>query len=336
MNDEELFAVLDLDGDGCLSRDELHRAASAFGWHWQQAPFFALMDYLTLCGPLAREEFVSCMSLIGEDPHGVYGRVLDGWAEKIMPLVTPLPKEVEEVCAAQQATDGKGGADPGGMVALLDEIVGDREACDYAALLETKEIGRLSVATEEGALLLVDPQRSFTEGAWMDSLGPIGYMEVMPISQAFDNCARLLRCLPRPLAVMFTRCPFPPDSYGWDARFDGILNDAQPYFIKPGNNVLSPPGNGFRLWVEGLLEQGRKRLVLGGCTLNSCVRVSAIEIQKHFRDRELEGVIDLNLCGARAGNYLKAEQFGGKSAVAAAVEEMFAHGVRVANGVEWL
>ena len=75
---------------------------------------------------------------------------------------------------------------------------------------------------------------------------------------------------------------------------------------------------------------------MGGCTLNSCIRVSSMETLAAFRDRGLEVIVDLSLCGARSGNYLNSPQFGGVSAVEAAMKQMSGEGVKVVEGVEWI
>jgi hypothetical protein len=81
--------------------------------------------------------------------------------------------------------------------------------------------------------------------------------------------------------------------------------------------------------VEDLLARGKTRLILGGCTLNSCVRVSAVETRRLFADRGLRVVVDLGLCGSRLGNYAPSAEFGGLSSVESAVREMRVAGVRV-------
>jgi hypothetical protein len=134
---------------------------------------------------------------------------------------------------------------------------------------------------------------------------------------------------------MFTRCPFPPESYGWDERLEGILDAGQTCFIKPGNNVLMPPSAGFREWVESLMAKGVTTLVMGGCTLNSRVRVSACAVREAFPLEELEIVVDLSLCGARTGSYLNSPQFGGVSPVESAILQMKDAGVVAAESVEW-
>ncbi len=72
----ELFETLDLGKDDQLSRDELHRAAKRFGWHWQAAPLFAVLDLLTTTGPVSKDTFVDYMRQMDEDPLGPYGEVL--------------------------------------------------------------------------------------------------------------------------------------------------------------------------------------------------------------------------------------------------------------------
>ncbi|MEW6743950.1 MAG: hypothetical protein AB1486_14460 [Planctomycetota bacterium] len=119
------------------------------------------------------------------------------------------------------------------------------------------------------------------------------------------------------------------------AALSEIVDRSQLYFVKPGNSVLWPPTNGFREWVRELLDRGKETLVMGGCTLNRCVRVSAIETLQSFRDRGLQVVVDLDLCGARRSNYERSDFFGGLSSVESAVREMRASGVRVVSGIVW-
>ena len=194
------------------------------------------------------------------------------------------------------------------------------------------DVERVRLPRDTAALLIIDAQRSFTAGVWMQSMGPDGERQVEPIRLAFSRLAHLLGEEP-PSDVMFTRCPFPPDSYGWDAALDDMIHPRQPYFIKPGNSVLWPPDNGFTGWVERLLRRRRRTLVLAGCTLNSCVRVSAIDTQRRFGG-ELQVVVDPALCGARRDNYLPAPQFGGRSSVESALDQMRLAGVRVAQ-IDW-
>ena len=48
MTPDTLFDILDLNHDGHLSRDELHKAAKRLAWHWHEAPLFAVLDLYSL------------------------------------------------------------------------------------------------------------------------------------------------------------------------------------------------------------------------------------------------------------------------------------------------
>ena len=344
MTDGELFDELDFDADGMLSRHELHQVAALLGWHWPQAPIFALLDFLTIRIPLDKEAFVSCMAQIGRDPDGVYGQVL-----RQGPLTAELSGLVRpRVISAVNPWTGKGGlphpdqgtvrdvAAAAGVSGRLEDIQDHHVSGEYATAVAELGIPQLTVCADEAALLIIDPQRSFTSGEWMRSLGPDGDREAMPIRRAFDSCARLLQAVYPRAEVMFTRCPFPPESYGWDDRLEGIIDPGQLYFIKPGNNAFVPATNGYREWMEALIKRGIKVLVMGGCTLNSCVRVSALETRLRFRGHELSIVVDLSLCGARASNYAGSALFGGVSSVETAIREMSSAGIMVAEQVVWL
>ena len=185
------------------------------------------------------------------------------------------------------------------------------------------------------ALLIIDPQRSFTDGIWMRSIGYRAEKDVAPIRLAFDRCAAVLHRLYGRLEVMFSRCPFPPESYEWYEPLANILSRLQPYFIKPGNSILFPRTNGFREWIDQCIAQGKRSLVIGGCTLNSCVRVSSMETQALFPSDRLQVIVDMSLCGARGRNYLPSPEFGGESAVTSAVVQMTDAGVSVVRGVKW-
>jgi len=274
MNPDALFAALDLDGDGRLPRDQLTRAALEQGWHWREAPLFALLDLAAVREPLTAERFAALWRRLERDPRGPYGAVLEA-----------LPR-------------------PG---APRRAISGDVPA----------------------ALLVIDPQRSFTEGAWMRSIGSRGAHEVAPIRRAFERCGTLLRAAWGQRSIAVTRCPFPPGSYGWDAAVADAIPPDAPYFIKPGNSALWPPTNGVAEWVAALLEAGIDTLQIAGCTLNSCVRVTAVALQQRFGRRGLQVVVGPDLTGARASNYAPSPEFGGRSSVETALEEMAAAGVRI-------
>ncbi|MBW2453079.1 MAG: hypothetical protein JRI68_01135 [Deltaproteobacteria bacterium] len=217
----------------------------------------------------------------------------------------------------------------------LAETGEPQAADDYRALAEGPDGAPLELSRGDGVMLVIDPQRSFTRGSWAQSMGPDATAQVAPIALAFAGCARLLASQAPLPEVMFTRCPFPPDSYDWDEAIAAILPGDQPYFVKPGNSVLWPPTNGCETWLRRQLARGRTQLVMAGCTLNSCVRVSAIETQKLLGPAGLQVVVDLGLAGARRDNYLRSAQFGGRSSVGAAIDEMRTSGVTVTTQVVW-
>ncbi len=334
MTVEELFAELDFAGDGELSRSELYGGALRLGWQWPEASLYAVLDLMTLRTPLSMECFATVMEQISRDPLGPYGEVLaDAWR---LSSQSGDPRRPAECCGSASAN--LHGESPGALyaplVSHLEQAAGPGAGDDYRMLVKSLPDTR-AVTPGGAALLLLDLQRSFTGGAWLDSLGGNAASEAEPIRLAFANCARFLDQGTAGVEKMFTRCPFPADSYDWDERFATLLGSAQPYFVKPGNSVLWPPANGFAQWLEGLIEHGRKTLLLGGCTLNSCVRVSAIDIQKHFGEKGIQVVVVLALSGARTGNYLPSPQFGGMSSVALAVREMLAAGVSVIPELIW-
>jgi nicotinamidase-related amidase len=214
--------------------------------------------------------------------------------------------------------------DPRAFAEVLDQIASDPRG-PFGEVLRRLPVPAAGPASE--ALLVIDPQRAFTRGVWMRSIGPGGERDVEPIRRGFEACARRVASSPEGAPLMVSRCPFPPGSYGWDPAVAEVLAPDQPYFIKPGNSILWPPDNGFRRWVSSLLEAGCRRLVIGGCTLTSCVRVSAVETQRAFGEAGLEVVVDLDLSAARADNYRPSHLFGGRSPVEAATDEIREAGV---------
>ncbi|HEX9023498.1 MAG TPA: hypothetical protein VF799_06650, partial [Geobacteraceae bacterium] len=245
MSMNELFDEMDLDGDGAISRCDLHNAALRLGWQWQHASLYAVMDLLTLPRPLARERFVSLMERMTEDPLGPYGEMLAQASRPLPAIVSQMPQDTDCDCR----DNGRLPDDPAGLlVSHLESVAGAEAGAAYRALMEGAFPAR--IRAKESALLLIDLQRSFTCGAWAQSLGADAESESAPIRLAFANCARLLKGYASGAETMLTRCPFPPDSYNWDERLSGIVDD-RPYFVKPGNSVLWPPTNGFAEWVDG-------------------------------------------------------------------------------------
>lgn len=325
----DLFNRLDQDNNGELSRSELHESAHRMGWHWREAPVLAVLDLLTILKPISKNNFIDYMTQMMEDPHGPYGKVLLN-----SPHVLPTSASKRSIVSKQHGNKWNDNA-CNDIISLLKHLTNSVVSNNYFNLLQNLDDNQLKISAENAALLIIDPQRSFTRGVWMKSTGPEAEREVNPIRLAFEKCAQFLNENYGSFEIMFTRCPFPPHGYDWDDVFTGIIDSKQLYFIKPGNSVLFPSTNGFREWIESLINNGKKILVMGGCTLNSCVRVSSIETQRYFKDSNLQTVVDLSLSGARTSNFMPSSLYGGLSAVESAVREMISAGVRVAQCVRW-
>ena len=332
---DSLFEILDVTHDGAISRSDLHVAAKRMGWHWDEAPIFALLDLLTIPEPIRKHQFTAYMQQVRDDPIGPYGKVLMnaahfsstgtprlGRSSSHGRSKGPIPsKRLQDECVMED------------LVSMLERTAGTGIAGSHQRFLQTLDKGRILI--DDAAFLVIDPQRSFTQGVWMQSIGDEAAVDVEPIAAAFKNCSMLLNEIYGRREIMFTRCPFPPGSYDWDDCLAEIIDDKQLYFIKPGNNVLIPPCNGFKEWVERCIEFGKYTLVIGGCTLNSCVRVSSIETLRYFKSKNLRIVVDLSICGARTRNFLPSPLYNGLSAVESAVNQMAAAGVQVVRRVDW-
>jgi hypothetical protein len=335
---DTLFEKLDLNRDGKVSRIELHHAAARMGWDWSEAPLFAVLDLFSVNGPISETQFAEMMQLILADPMGVYGRVLRR-SPHFFPSVRSKHCESADESIKRHPGETVRSPEsrhkplsPGAIFNILERHVSANAAMAFQRMQAS--LGQKHIPKDEAALLIIDPQLSFIRGAWMQSMGARGWGEVAPIRLAFKNCARLLRKHYGQIEAMFTRCPFPPGSYDWDERLSSILDRRQLYFIKPGNSVLFPPNNGFREWLHSCIENGQRFLIIGGCTLNSCVRVSALEIRRWLKDKPLQVVVDISLSGARAGNFRPGEQYGGLSPVESAIRQMEAAGVSVVRHVQ--
>jgi hypothetical protein len=335
-----LFERLDLNKDGRVSRSELHTAAERMGWHWQEAPILALLDLLTISESITKKQFYVYLQQIADDPMGPYGRVLLNAPDYLTasPPRRNQPFSLQRLRAddlsnkhRQHFGDNDG---EGKLKTVLEKHFGTEIAHSYSSLLGTLDTYRTS--TNEALLLIIDPQRSFTKGVWKQSIGIGAATDVEPIVIAFDNCARLLKVIYGRVETMFTRCPFPPGSYDWDEKLAGIIDSKQKYFIKPGNSVFFPPLNGFKDWLKFCVSKGKGTLIIGGCTLNSCVRVSSIEGANHLKNRNIRVVVDFSICGARLRNYLPSPLHEGVSAVESAIRQMTDADVQVVRRVEYI
>ncbi len=169
----ELFQRLDLDRDGFISRSELNTAAKRFGWSWREAPVFAALDFLSISGPISKSEFIAYFDQMGNDPLGPYGKVLRN--SPLFSQAAPLRKNrvshQETMAPNENKYTNRMRADTGfdSTTELLAHTAGIDIAANYQAFLDTLET--CHIPTEDSALLIIDPQRSFTQGAWMQSMG---------------------------------------------------------------------------------------------------------------------------------------------------------------------
>ena len=236
----ELFNILDLNKNGKLSRSELHESAQRMGWHWNEAPVFAVLDLLTVLKPVSKNDFISYMTQIIEDPHGPYGKVLlnlQHFLSSIALKRTVISKE--KIADVHKINKKRHGLESNqktweDVISFLKHTGNIDIANTYQNFLETMGINILRIPTDTTAILIIDPQRSFTKGVWMQSIGSKAELEVKPIRLAFEKCAQFLNQNQKSIETMFTRCPFPPNSYDWDDAFTGIIDTQQLYFIKPG------------------------------------------------------------------------------------------------------
>lgn len=211
------------------------------------------------------------------------------------------------------------------------------------------------MSTLEGrlALILIDVQNSFVAGYWRSFLTD---SEILPIKKTFEKCGKVLQNLPSDTPVLMTQCPF---INGKDREFDPSVKDIveerkYPVIYKYDTNIMD--AEGIDQWMKSILDKQVQSLLIGGCTITSCVRVSSINLKRHFLSYPIEIVVDLSLCGARQSNYEKRCRFCmsqymahrdvlcGKcdqagvellSPVDKAVESMRASGVKVIESYDW-
>jgi hypothetical protein len=294
---------------------------------------------LTIGNPIDRKQFSDIVQQIQNDPLGTYGRVLLNAPHFSITPTSHINRFAPNDFTRTSTDSRQLSRQPlatrknRNLLAALKNSAGKETATNFQRLLDNFTPIRVTAA--DAALLIIDPQRSFTRGVWMQSIGADAAIDVEPIAIAFNNCCKLLKYVYGQMEIMFSRCPFPPGSYDWDDKLSDIIDSQQRYFIKPGNSVLFPPLNGFREWVTFCIDQGIRTLVIGGCTLNSCVRVSSIETQRIFGGKHFQVVADLSICGARLRNYKSSNLYSGVSAVASAISQMTAAGVQVAQRVDF-
>ena len=149
------------------------------------------------------------------------------------------------------------------------------------------------------ALILIDPQNGFVnDGSWsrMFSDG-----QSLPILEAFHRIVSFLRSIPNlsSIPILVSQTGF----ISHDRQiFEPIANEL-PLSItrvyKPHTNLSICPG--VEQWLSEQLKSNLD-IVIGGCTITSCVRDSSIEMKKLFP--QLNFFVHENLCAARKDNYL--------------------------------
>jgi hypothetical protein len=154
------------------------------------------------------------------------------------------------------------------------------------------------------ALILIDPQNGFiNDGSW-SRMFPIG--QSTPILEAFNRIVLFLRSIPNPSSI-----PVLISETGFSHRdrqiYEPIANElSQRKFhsitraYKPHTNLSICPG--VHQWLHEQLE-AKLDVVIGGCTITSCVRDSSIQMKKMFS--QLNFYVDQNLCAARKDNYVQ-------------------------------
>lgn len=159
------------------------------------------------------------------------------------------------------------------------------------------------------ALVLIDCQQAFVRGCWMAG---VGKADVEPILAVYDRIASFLPTVSADTRVLVTQCPFPTASdfelyppvrdalLSWSSSRGASVKRV----VKPGNSVLR--ASGAIQWFDEAVADGVRTVVIAGCTLTSCVRVSATDVHRRYGSSYgLRTCVDLSLCGARASNYVK-------------------------------
>ncbi len=199
---------------------DVQQAALALNWGWPQAPIYAVLDRLAIEGGLDRNHLTSILNLMASDPNGPYGQVLMQHRDDSDSGVSRVAKRKPQDPTRLRLHE---------LAPILTQLAGEKVAKEYDDLRH--DLPAMTLDPENSALFIIDPQRSFTQGAWMHSMGPSGEDEVQPIRLAFQNAASILKILIGTFDLAFSRCPFPPDSYDWDPTLEAVLPKEQTYFI---------------------------------------------------------------------------------------------------------
>ncbi|CAF2526678.1 unnamed protein product [Rotaria sp. Silwood2] len=154
------------------------------------------------------------------------------------------------------------------------------------------------------ALILIDPQNGFINDGYWSRMFPMG--QSTPILESFHRIVLFLRSIPNPDLI-----PILISETGFSRRdrqiFEPIANEiSQRGFTsitriyKPHTNLSICPG--VHQWLHEQL-QSKLDIIIGGCTITSCIRDSSIQMKKMFPQLNL--FVDQNLCAARKDNYVE-------------------------------
>lgn len=161
---------------------------------------------------------------------------------------------------------------------------------------------RLCLTYNRTVILLIDLQQAFTVGSWRKYVAPPPD-GVTAITEAFNRCSLLLKNVPPSPLLIFSQCPFMQSSdYSLDPGINSLVRQEYKFVIKPGNDILD--ADGFESYLDSLLQANPSidSVLIGGCTLTSCVRVSSCSVYRKYSDR-LRVIVSLEMCGARDENY---------------------------------
>ncbi|KAI6650654.1 hypothetical protein LOD99_7704 [Oopsacas minuta] len=167
----------------------------------------------------------------------------------------------------------------------------------------TSDTDILHLSYGKTIILLIDTQQAFTVGSWRQHVVPPD--GVNAIIQAFQRCSLLLRDTPPSSLLIFSLCPFLlSNDFSLDPQVTRYITKEHKLVLKPGNCILD--ADGFESHIDYLLQAHPEvdSILIGGCTLTSCIRVSSCSVYNKYSDR-LRVIVSMELCGARDDNYKK-------------------------------
>ncbi|UJR30005.1 hypothetical protein I4U23_017551 [Adineta vaga] len=162
----------------------------------------------------------------------------------------------------------------------------------------------LNNITKRFALILIDPQNGFiNDGCWARMFPP---GQSTPILEAFHHIVSFLRSIPNPssIPILISETGF---SHHDRQIFEPIENELSQCNFLSITRTYKPHTNlsvcsGVRQWLQEQVHENID-VVIGGCTITSCVRDSSIQIKKLFPQLKL--FVDQSLCAARKDNYIQ-------------------------------